>query len=620
MGALPGSGEGSGFGLRDLVSFNRWLCMTRLRAAGAVFVFALVLRALGAGEVLATPVLAVCAGLAVVSVVGLCTPALARAPRLFFYLQSLADLAGITLGIASSIHGQGSLLFRPIYGLVIVPASLISVPSGLAMALAATAGHELVLGLERGFSLATALSVESLTPPFLFFLLAQQCFYYGAHLEGKNTALGGLAARLEENRRRLVSEARTSAALLDVARTLGSTLEAPELLARVNCTTRQQLGAEWSATFLVDAPRATFRLVAVTDTETSSDLGRLEFPMRGWSPVGRLVREPVVILTGPDAERTPGMFASGRCLATVILAGFYRDDALIGFLAVGYATLAPAEREQALDLLTGIAQHVTIVLRNAELLEEVRQASAMKSEFVGAISHELRSPLNVVLGYLEMLLDQELGAITGDQRDALVRTRQQSVALLEMISALLDLNRLEAGRLPVHCTPVSIPDLLEDTCQQLPENWRRPDVQLQITVAAGLPSVETDAAKLKTIVRNLLHNAFKFTERGVVTLAADLTEHGDLRLTVTDTGCGIPPEAITYIFEMFRQVPGTGGGGVGLGLHLVRRLLQVLGGTVSVTSDLGKGTCFTITLPRAAAPALSREPAAALSDASAHAA
>lgn len=618
MGA-PRTDEGNGFGLGDLVTFNRWLCLTRVRAATAVCLFTVALRVLHVGHINAFHVLAVCVALLLVSAIGLYTPALARAPRFFFYLQNFVDLAGITVGIALAVHGMESILFRPIYAMVIVPASLISVTGGLVMALAASGSHELLLGIERGFSIATLLTIESLMFPFLFLLLAQQCFYYGRHLAGKNAALGALAGRLEENRRRLVSEARTSTALLDVARTLGSTLDAPELLARVNSTTRHELGAVWTATFLVDADRGTFRLVAVTDTETSTDLGRLEFPMRGWPPVGRLVHEPVVVLSGPDAERTPGMFASGRCLSTVILAGFYREGTLNGFVAVGYAMLPPEERAQALDFLTGIAQHVTIVLRNAELLEEVRQASAMKSEFVGAISHELRSPLNVVLGYLEMLLDEELGAITEEQRDALVRTRQQSVALLEMITALLDLNRLEAGRLPVHCSRVSLADLLEETCQQLPEGWRRPAVSLQLAVVPGLPLIETDAGKLKTIVRNLLHNAFKFTERGEVTLAADLTARGDVRLTVTDTGCGIPPEAITYIFEMFRQVPGTGGGGVGLGLHLVRRLLQVLGGTVSVTSEVGRGTCFTVTLP---GPTGARSTASAVgtADPSAHAA
>jgi len=225
----------------------------------------------------------------------------------------------------------------------------------------------------------------------------------------------------------------------------------------------------------------------------------------------------------------------------------------------------------------------------------------MKSEFVGAVSHELRSPLNVMLGYLEMTLDGAFGPITAEQRRALGRTREQALALLEMITALLDMNRLEAGRLPVQRARVSVTQLLEEVCRQVPESWRRPEVQLRRALAPGLPEIETDAGKLKTVVRNLLHNAFKFTERGHVTLGAGVTPAGDLAITVADTGCGIPPDAIHYIFDMFRQVPGSEGGGVGLGLHLVRRLVHVLGGTVSVASEVGKGTCFTVILPLAAA-------------------
>jgi hypothetical protein len=216
-----------------------------------------------------------------------------------------------------------------VYAIIVVPASLISVPSGLIVAAAATLGHESLLVWERGLSLATLVSVESLAPSFLFFLLAQQCFFYGEHLKRKNTTLAGLAQRLEENRQQLVAEARTSAALLEVAHTLSSTLDAPELLDRLNATTRAQLAADWTGTFLVDVEHGTFRLVAVTDADAaSSELGRLEFPMRGWSPVGRLVAEPVVVLTGGDAERTPGHFASGRSLSTVILAALYSDERL----------------------------------------------------------------------------------------------------------------------------------------------------------------------------------------------------------------------------------------------------------------------------------------------------
>jgi signal transduction histidine kinase len=203
-----------------------------------------------------------------------------------------------------------------------------------------------------------------------------------------------------------------------------------------------------------------------------------------------------------------------------------------------------------------------------------------------------------VLGYLEMILDGELGPLTDEQRHALQRTQRQSLELLEMISALLDLNRLEAGRLPVHARPVSIGAVLEELRAQLPDNWRRPGVELHLQVAPDLPVVDTDPGKLKTVLRNLVHNAFKFTARGHVTVAAALSTDGEIVLTVTDTGRGIPADAIDYVFDMFRQVHGAGGGGVGLGLHIVRRFVEALGGVVSVTSRVGVGSRFTVILPR----------------------
>jgi signal transduction histidine kinase len=584
--------------LRDLARLNRWLCFTRFRASSAVIVFTLLLRALGVGTIATESVAAVCLGLFAVSIVGLRSRTLADVPWTFFYLQSLADLAGITLGIGFSVGGQEALLFRPIYALVVVPASLISVRSGLVIAACAGLGHEMLLVADRGFSLATLCSFESLCPPFLFFLIAQQGFFYGTHLARKNDALSALAQRLRESRRRVASQARTAGALLDVARTLGETLEAPDLLARVNAITRLQSGADWSATFLVDAARATFRVMAVSDTDGFGlGVGRLEFPMRGWPPIERLAEQPIVVLDGEHAEHTPGLFASDQRVTTVILAGLYHEGVLSGFLAAGFATLSDPERDRAIDFLTGIGQHATIVLRNARLLEEVRLAGAMKSEFAGAVSHELRSPLNVMLGYLEMLLDEGLGPITIEQREALHRTRRQSLALLEMITALLDLNRLEAGRLPVDRAPVALDRLLDEICQQLPDNWRRTDVVFRVDVEPGLPVVQTDAGKLKTCIRNLLHNAFKFTARGEVRLRATLTPSGDVAVGVRDTGCGIPADALPRIFDMFHQVPGAGGGGVGLGLHLVRRLIDALGGTVDVSSEVGRGTSFVITLP-----------------------
>jgi signal transduction histidine kinase len=567
----------------------------------------------GPASVAVAPVVATCGGLAAVSTGVLLASGIA--PELLLCVQLVADFLGTTLLLGLAVGPSVAEFLWPAYAVVIVPASLVSLPGGLAGVTAATVANWL-LGAAQGFAPASIVSVRAVAPPVLYLLLARVCFIYAAHLRESRTGLASVAARLDDNRRRLVEQTRMSAALLDVARMLGSTLEPQEVLARLISTTRRELGADWCATFLVDGERATFRPVAVTDAETlPENLARLEFPVQGWSWVERLRAEPVVVLTGADAERTPGLFTSGRRLSTMVLAGLRHDGRLLGFLAIGFGTLPDAERERTAAFVVGVAQQAAIVLRNAHLVEEVRLASALKSEFVGAISHELRSPINVMLGYLEMLLDEGLGPISPDQSDALARTRAQTLSLHEMIAALLDLNRLEAGRLPLQLTEISLRDFLEELREQLPENWRRPEVELRLAVVPNLPSIETDPGKLKTVIRNLLHNAFKFTERGQVIVGAGHAPNGDLVITVTDTGRGMPPDALKYIFEMFRQVPGAGGGGVGLGLHLVRRLVTVLGGTISVKSQLDQGTCFTITLPPAAvrgrpAPVARRDAAA----------
>jgi signal transduction histidine kinase len=583
--------------VEDLAELNRWLCVTRLRASAGVFACALAMRSFAPDEIALAPLLGVCLGLALVSAAGLATPIAARAPWTFFYAQSAADLGAITVGIWTVAGPIASIVFRFIYTLVVVPVSLVSVTGGLVMAGLASLGHLGLLGLQHGFTTAAFTRVEAIAYPSLFFLVAQQCFFYGSKLAAKNRALAALAGRLDEHRAHLLAQATMSDALLDVARSLSATLDAPELLRQLNTTAHERLAADWCATCLVDPARRTFRLAASSTGDLAGvDLARLELPLVGWTPAERLLEQPMVTLGGQEAAWLPGVFATRRPLGTVLLAGFHRDGALIGFIGVGFERLAEAERPRITEFLAGIAQHATIVLRNAHLLEEVRRAGDMKSEFVGAISHELRSPLNVTLGYLEMLLDEALGGITTEQAETLHKVREQSLMLLEMITALLDMNRLEAGRLPTQRGPVDVRALLEEVTLQIPDAWRRPGVELTVDVAVNVPIIETDAGKLKTVVRNLLHNAFKFTERGWVSVMADVTAAGDLAIAVRDTGCGIPPEARDYIFDMFRQVPGSRGGGVGLGLHLVRRLVEVIGGRVVVESEVGRGSCFSVLL------------------------
>jgi len=481
--------------------------------------------------------------------------------------------------------------------LIITPVCLVTVPGGLATAAIASLAHLGLLAAERGAGVDVLLSLEGAIPPVLLFLVAQQCFFYGGHLEQKNRDLAALAARLEEHRRDLASEARTSATLVEIARTLSATLDANELLARLTRIMSEYLQADWGATFLVDRERGTFRIAGATDPEIPlAELGRMDFPLSGWSELARLDRDRIVVLDGVEAARVPILFTGPCALATVLVAGLYRGDLLTGFLAVGYATAASEAPAAAHRLVADIAEHAATVLHNARLLSELRLAADLKSEFVGAVSHELRSPLNVIIGYTEMLRDGEMGGVTDEQAVALDRTHRQAVTLLEMITALLDLNRLEAGRLPIVCAPVDVGALLADLVDELPAAWRRPGVALRVETAPGLATLVTDRGKLETILRNLIHNALKFTAVGEVTVRATAMAGGGVAFTVRDTGVGIPEEAMPYVFEMFRQVPGTGGGGVGLGLHIVRRFVDALDGTVEVTSTLGVGTTFVVTV------------------------
>jgi signal transduction histidine kinase len=593
----------------DLPVFNHWLSLTRLRAAGAVAVFAVVLHFLPFVELALAPVLGVCVVLCAFSIIALRSQVTARAPWLFFYLQHIVDVSGITVGIAVAVAGFPALLFRPLFVMVIVPASLVSIAAGLFVAAAATLGHEVLLGLERGFAPATFVSLESLVPAFLFFLVAQQSFFYGGHLERKNAALGRLADQLEDSGRQLT-------VLVDVARTLNSTLEAPTLLARVNRIALDQLEADWSATFLVDSSRRTFKLATSTDRHESAPraVPAVELPTTEWPGVERLADERVVALTDVEVMRTRELLAAGRQVTAVVLAGLYRDDALTGILAVGYRVADASLREAAVERLGAIAEHATIALRNAQLLDEARHASALKSEFVSTVSHELRTPLNVITGYVEMLLDGAAGPLTEEQRGLVDRVDARSRELLELIEATLQVGRFEARSGTVELTPVALGDLLralDGSIAGLPCPATVAFVWDVPATAAG--TMVTDRAAVALIVRNLVSNAFKFTESGAVTVrirAASRT----LVVEVIDTGIGMSPQDVPTAFDSFRQLDTSTTrrhGGVGLGLYIVKQFVDRLGGTVEVDSTPGHGTAFRVVLPgyAADAPALSSEAA-----------
>jgi signal transduction histidine kinase len=233
------------------------------------------------------------------------------------------------------------------------------------------------------------------------------------------------------------------------------------------------------------------------------------------------------------------------------------------------------------------------------LFHQAQAASRLKSEFVATMSHELRTPLNVILGYTELLLDGEFGGTTPEQATTLRRIDRRAHELLELINSTLEANRLEAGRLDLALREIEVPAVIQalqaDT-HDLPEN---PNVSLRWDSVPALPRLHTDPAKLQIVLKNLIRNAMKFTEQGTVTVAAHGRDDG-VEITVNDTGIGITPEVMPTIFEPFRQGDGSDTrqyGGVGLGLYIARRLTTLLGGTIGVESEVGKGSTFRLWLP-----------------------
>jgi signal transduction histidine kinase len=274
-----------------------------------------------------------------------------------------------------------------------------------------------------------------------------------------------------------------------------------------------------------------------------------------------------------------------------------RGQMLEGFLTLawGRGEAPPAHTPIVARALVGLA---ATTLHNLRLVGDVERARRLKIEFVATMSHELRTPLNVIMGYNDLLLEGAFGDLGEEIQGVLARTQKSARELLALITATLDLSRLESGESPPRVEPVIVRDLFEQLRAETGTE-DRPKVALDWRLGAGLPTMETDRTKLATVLRNLIDNALKFTQEGTVTVAAE-PANGAVVFTVTDSGIGISEQDLPVIFELFRQVEPAHTrrhGGTGLGLYMVKRLLAQLRGEIEVKSALGEGSRFRIRIP-----------------------
>lgn len=337
----------------------------------------------------------------------------------------------------------------------------------------------------------------------------------------------------------------------------------------------------------------------LTSTRSGTGRGRA-----GWI---QKHRQPLMI-----ADLTRSDRPSGATLKNLGVRGYLgvpllsRGGEAIGVLRA--LTYEPREfTQEEVDLLEQLASGAGIALENSRLLEhikkqtiELEKADKVKDEFLGFVSHELKTPVNAIKGYAELMREKMLGEINGEQEKALSKVIRSSNELVAMVNTLLAATKIQAGAVKVNRQRIGLGNLFDE----LRVTYDVPlgkELALVWDYPSDLPTVETDGEKLRHILQNLINNAIKYTDEGSVTIAARHFPNAcSIEFRVTDTGIGISEDALPFIFEMFHQVNGSENrscGGVGLGLHIVKSFTELLGGKIDVRSELSKGSIFTVTIP-----------------------
>jgi signal transduction histidine kinase len=334
-------------------------------------------------------------------------------------------------------------------------------------------------------------------------------------------------------------------------------------------------------------------------------------PVNNDSGTGRAIRACTLVhfpdvAGGSDVPDILRRTAAAAGIRSVIFAPMIWEGRGVGAIFVGRAAGGDFS-EKAIRLLKTFADQAVIAIQNARLFREIQEKSAQlevankhKSDFLANMSHELRTPLNAIIGFSEVMIEQMFGELNEKQLDYQKDIHASGKHLLSLINDILDLSKIEAGRMELELSQFDLPTAVSNAVTLIRERAQRHGIALGVEVDPRLGDFQADERKVKQILLNLLSNAVKFTpDGGRVDVSAKL-DTDKVEIAVKDTGVGIAPADQASLFEEFKQFGNDRSRkaeGTGLGLALTRRLVELHGGQILVESALGQGSTFRVTLP-----------------------
>jgi signal transduction histidine kinase/CheY-like chemotaxis protein len=418
-----------------------------------------------------------------------------------------------------------------------------------------------------------------------------------------------LVQQLEARGAELARKVEELEALREVGEAVNSSLDVDNVLSRIASHAVELSDTDGGSIMEYAAGDRCFlvRSVYQTDPRVVNRLRSIRIDLDE-TLVGRAAREgrPIAVSDLASVELDPHLrilFEDGwRSLAAVPM---LREEQIVGCLVVRRKTTGDFS-EEVLDLLETFASQSAVALLNAQLFRELKEqslelelASRHKSEFLASMSHELRTPLNAVLGFSEVLLERMFGDLNERQEEYLRDIHGSGQHLLELINEILDLSKVEAGRMDLEYSSVDVRTLLDECAAMLRDRATTHAIALTVSVPDDVGRVHTDELRLKQVVLNLLTNAVKFTGDGGSVAVRAVRRAAEIEVHVTDSGIGVAETDRERIFESFQQ-GGRGSSreeGTGLGLTLSRKLVELLGGRMWLETEVGVGSTFSFSLP-----------------------